>query len=789
MQVIGLFKAIKQAAQHGFYRIGKAFHFGVSVMRGNHTAALLVYATLFYVIGVTVPTQVDAAPVFGSIGAIVDDTDARSSSGGIVVTNPASLAAGETVYLGVSYRTGAAASWTTPSGWTLVNSIGNAGTESALYCRTADATLVSAGSQQVNGSSAGNTRGWMVRATGASCTVHASSAKYTFSTAEIPTNAATITNNGTFVLISAISNSNNAAAGVTSWPGGGTTRATSNSSFGSNEFGVLVGTNVQTTATTISAGNIDIVDAANNTSLAMITVFDAAATAPTYTSNPAFSSNTTSSIVVTQTSACTDCTAYGILSAASSTPTCTQIKAGNNSGGSAAYKAANGAMTATVAKTLTFSSMTDGTVKYFYGCMNSTAGGDSAVYSALGALYKVPAFTTALTVASATNTAYTSNSKVLDGPGTVDWVACLQGASPPTVSQVEAHTGGCIVNYSTDDATGTQTLTVTGTIRLKYDLYYVGSYGSQHEAAVHTLSAQQLACATGYNCQTLTSVATTGWLDTITSPAVAASDVVEYSQTFSPDGETLTVAADGNFSCTPVSGPTCTAAEKTACYRIWDDSVGNWMTGTASALCSSTRFALVINNPAPVYSPPSVNRVLRVGTAFSIDLCAEATDDDVLTGTNSTTGTGCGTNLRPAGTSFGGTGNCTLSGTLTTACSAMTFDFTATDTAGATGVQANNIEVRAAQETVPDGNGVECGTFDSQIVATYLNPVSTSTISSTVPAGEVISQVQAPGTLLNPGQDVEFVCSSGASAGVSGTSVSGTSVSGTGVSGTGVSGD
>lgn len=223
-----------------------------------------------------------------------------------------------------------------------------------------------------------------------------------------------------------------------------------------------------------------------------------AASAPTYTADPAIGTRTTSSIPITQTSACTDCTAYFIAETDGlGLPTCTQIKAGNGADGNAAYKAVSGALTATVQLTLTLGTYTDGTLRDGYGCLNSTAGGDSAV-KAIADMYKLPAFSTPLSVASQTTSVYTSNSKVLDGPGTVTWNAVPAGASAPSVSQCNAGTGGGIVATNTDDATGTMTLTISGTpgstINPKYDLYYCGTYGGQVEAAVHALTDEYLDC-------------------------------------------------------------------------------------------------------------------------------------------------------------------------------------------------------------------------------------------------------------------------------------------------------
>ncbi len=245
------------------------------------------------------------------------------------------------------------------------------------------------------------------------------------------------------------------------------------------------------------------------------------ASPPTFSVAPAIGTRTTSSIPVTATTACSDCSSspagyYGVaVTSGSGAPSCTQIIAGQNSSGSAAYKSFGPiAMTATVQATGTFSSYTDGTVRDGYFCLKSTGSGNSAV-SSIASMYKIPAFTTGLTVASTSNTVYTSNSKVLDGAGSVFWVACNAGSAAPSVSQVEALTGGCIKLTSSGTATGTQTLTSTDSPAFPvYDLYFVGTYGSQHEASVHTLTGQCLSAPSNFqyvNCPTgLASVTDTG---------------------------------------------------------------------------------------------------------------------------------------------------------------------------------------------------------------------------------------------------------------------------------------
>lgn len=248
----------------------------------------------------------------------------------------------------------------------------------------------------------------------------------------------------------------------------------------------------------------------------VMAIFDLPITAPTFTANPAIGTRTTSSIPVVATSACADCTLYVVaVTDNSGAPTAAQIKAGQNSSGSSAYKSCSAAMTANVQAICTLSSYTDGTVRDGYAVMESVANGFGAVYGSgsLVDMYKLPAFSTPLTVASTSASAYTSNSKVLDGAGTVTWARCPVGATAPTVSQVEAGTGGCITDYATDDATGSMVLTIGGSVVAPLsDLYYVGTYGGQHEAAVHALTSQYLTAPTGFQFVTLASVNSVGSL-------------------------------------------------------------------------------------------------------------------------------------------------------------------------------------------------------------------------------------------------------------------------------------
>lgn len=274
-------------------------------------------------------------------------------------------------------------------------------------------------------------------------------------------------------------------------------------------------------------------------------VLDDGAPNPTFTAAPAVGTRTTSTIPVNFTSDTTG-TVHGVaVTDGSATPTCAQIDAETATGG---YKYFHEAVVATVADTGTFTSYTDGTLRDGYFCIEQGTNNYSTVAS-IANMYKIPAFTTLLTIASQTDTTYTSNSKVLDGPGTVDLVACVKDASAPSVAQVNAGTGGCIINGSEDDATGTMTLNPSGTAYPIYDLYYSGAYGGQVEAAVHALVDEPLDAPAGKQQLTLTSVhATSPYFGT----AVVAGDICTIDLATDP-GTGTALSITGATSANPIS--------------------------------------------------------------------------------------------------------------------------------------------------------------------------------------------------------------------------------------------
>ncbi len=277
---------------------------------------------------------------------------------------------------------------------------------------------------------------------------------------------------------------------------------------------------IETTATSTSGGNHGVSGTQGSTTVGRwaVSLLEQDITAPTYSVSPAIGTRTTSSIPITQTTTCSDCTAYFVAETDGlGTPTCTQIKAGKGADGNAAYKSASGAITASVQLTLTLSSYTDGTVRDGYGCLHSTANGDSSV-SAIADMYKIP-------VSSCTYNSATSGSVTydctLDGAGTIYGVACIKDSTDATQTQVEAaHCTGDVAAKASANRSGTGSLTVGSTLpNPVYDFSFAGTYGSQHEAATHQDFDRCLAAASGkqiINCPNgLTSIGVGSAVETL----------------------------------------------------------------------------------------------------------------------------------------------------------------------------------------------------------------------------------------------------------------------------------
>jgi hypothetical protein len=214
-----------------------------------------------------------------TVGSIVYTADTSTP---FVIPAASGITAGDNlfVFLGPRPISTVNGTWNTPSGWTLVasNTVWNSNSlGSRVYHRVATGSDVCTASASVGLNGAGV----MIRTTGgpaSGLTAHVFAQQGTLSVQDISTPALVNTVDNTLTFIFAMRNGNQDSAGVTSWPASATTRAVGGSSFGSSELSIMVGTVIQTTAATISAGNIDLVSATALSNEVMLVSFAPAST-------------------------------------------------------------------------------------------------------------------------------------------------------------------------------------------------------------------------------------------------------------------------------------------------------------------------------------------------------------------------------------------------------------------------------------------------------------------------------------------------------------------------------
>lgn len=574
--------------------------------------------------------------------------------------------------------------------------------------------------------------------------------------------ALTITENNTIVVLILEYNNDDDLIGDLSWstPSGFTQVGSYCTALGA-DMCTVVYYQIQTTATNISSGSVTrTTTGATASHGALIVSLKSSVVPPTFSVAPAIGTRTTSTIPVTATTACTDCTFYGVAQADGlATPTCTQIKAGQNGSGSAAYKSFSQAMTATVQGTGTFSTYTDGTIRDGAFCLNSTANGDSAV-STIADMYKTAAFSVTPSVTSQTTSAYTIT-KTLDGAGSCTAVACAKDATAPTVAQVLA--GNCTGDAAaiatvTDASCEAGTMTLGGSLtRYVHDVYVAGTYGSQN-SSLTTLADEMLDAATGreiINGATgYTSIHANSPIvsfNASATPDIVAGDIGQCDSTTSPGACVITYTATGLYSY-PGS---CGSTRQTFTCNFYDTSVGDLHADTMS---------VCVNNASPVATPITGTVVLTKDAAmanFDFATYFADADDATLTYTSSDTGTGTGANKRPAGTSIAAG---VWSGTPTSATTSTgSFTITATDSCGDT----DTVDVSWGvyeQVAVPDCSALPLSTCITALDAVNLDNSFTSQCSATVPVLTVISQDPAASTTVSQFSRVALVVSSGSCA-------------------------
>lgn len=530
----------------------------------------------------------------------------------------------------------------------------------------------------------------------------------------------------------------------------------------SAQVGLVWGYQIQTTAANISAGIFDGQTGNFAAGVSFTVSLLSGAVAPTFTvgQEPAIGTRTTSTIPVTATTACTDCTMHGVALADAGSATCAEIDGETATG---AYKYFHQAMTADAQGTGTFSTYTDGTVRDGKFCLESVAGGYSAVAS-IADMYKTAAFSVTPSVTAQGTGDYTIT-KTLDGPGSCGAVAVRKDETAPTVAQVLAGngTGDVAALAAVTDASceaGTMTLGSSLT-RPVHDVYVAGTYGSQ-PSGLTTLADEMLDAPTGYQYDLLTSVSATSPCkelnDIPISPTIAAADVIKTTTTVSPGGEALTTGADCEMQYTDSNG-----TRRTTTLAAYDTSVGDWMSGGPTTI--------YFNNAPPTCT--AADCLYDTGTTFlngevldAIDLTGLFADaeSDALVITTSDTGTGTGADKRPAGTtitsgSWTGTPSCASGNT------SGSFTVTATDVANDT----ETVDVTWTcydQVVVPNcySPAVTMASCGASLEALNLTPNATLVYDSGTAVGFVKTTSPAAGASVNPFTTVTMTVSLGSGA-------------------------
>lgn len=510
-----------------------------------------------------------------------------------------------------------------------------------------------------------------------------------------------------------------------------------------------------TAANTALTANWGTLDSSDNWAAAIIGFATASGVTPTFSVSPAIGTRTTSTLPITATSTCTDCTFYGVAVVdGSGAPSCTQIKAGQNSSSTSAYSAFSAAMTASVQATGTFASYTDGTVRDGYFCMNSTGGGDSSV-AAIADMYKIPAYTVTPFVSARSATTHTVSS-TLDGAGTIYSVGCARGSTAPTIAQVKAGqcTGSVTALASANKSvTGADTLTLTyGTPLLVYDVYQSAVYGSQDSVRTD-LTVEIAGAASGYTAPAaLTSICTAAACPVKKYNDANATDLVtgDYfscQNTTLPDVSVITWSLDGNFS---YPGP---AARQNFACKYYDLSAAGMFAGANPA-------TYYVNNSVPVCSgTPSVpilrqfKRNLSI-SPFNLAINCIDGDADALTAAITSGTLNTGLSLNSSTTDITGTPTVEVeAGNVMTA--------TLTDIAGDTANSTIKIAV-ADTLTVPSCTGMTAEACSAAIAVNgWITAIPSYAYSTTVDANYVISITPVAATEVEPFTTVAMLVSLG----------------------------
>lgn len=250
---------------------------------------------------------------------------------------------------------------------------------------------------------------------------------------------------------------------------------------------------------------------------------------------------------------------------------------------------------------------------------------------------------------------------------------------------------------------------------------------------------------------TVASIGADTWCEdfnTTATPDIAAGDTIRIDEATSPGGLVLTHGTDCSLE---YSG---NDSRQFVEYEIYDDSVGDWMTGGVDGVGT-----LVFNNLGATCDQPA-DLFLDVGAAMSTfdldDLCLDAEGDSLTYAVTSGT--------LPTGVSLNGSTGA-LTGTPTVENeSGASVTFTATDPYGATATQSMTLYPLDTITVPTCTGGVDVGTCVASIDATLFLQAGTTNYqcSESVAASDVISQSPAAAAEAAPFTSINLVVSTGA---------------------------
>jgi hypothetical protein len=374
------------------------------------------------------------------------------------------------------------------------------------------------------------------------------------------------------------------------------------------------------------------------------------------------------------------------------------------------------------------------------GANNLTATGttaDNADNPTIAAQVMAPTFSVSPTVTAPTTDGYTVGFTASTA-STVHVVALLKNTATPSVADVIAHTGAAA--FATKAVTGADSVTLTGLVFPKYDLYAVLT-NIAGDTSLVSLLAQQKSPASGYQYRTFTSVAAEPYT-LITSPAVAAADVEELFAATLPGVKTLTALADGNYSYAS------DGSRQYYDYRIYDDSAQGWM-----AIAGGGTYARHwINNQTPYLfdTESEISYTLPFNSAIvpiDLRLVAGDAEADALTVTAVTT--------EPSGIAVASsivTGTALVSGTYP-----VTYRWT--DVPGDSFTA--TVTYLIGDITVPNLVGLQGADAFAVLLDAQLSGVLIYELNGTVEPGIVLSQSPAAGATAPPFSEVAIVVAQG----------------------------